>query len=445
LAIACRSSGLVVLCLAVGVAAAQGGHGRVPLPEPLTLDAALSVADTAHPELEQFGAELAGAMAERARVRADDYPSVNLETALRAIEPSHRANNVDPEHNDSWIKLRLSQRLYDFGRSAAEKDAAEAEVLSREWYYLDARQQRRLEIMRRYFDVIVADLEYIRDNEAMGAAYVQFDKARDKQELGIVSDVELFNAESLYERSRQKRLASELRQRSTRALLAISLGRPGELSSTLIRPDFTDIGSRSAELDSLLERALEHNPVLRALRARVKAGRERLRAAQADDNPVVRGELEAARYKRRLGATNPYTAAVVIEMPLYTGGRVDAEIARERARVWEYEAELARHELEIRQAVLDLWLRLEELRSRARELRVLGDFRELNLDRRRALYEMEVEPHLGSAMVLTSDFRLQESRNEFDLVMAWARLDAITGRLLEDEPAAQPLPSAVGE
>ncbi|MEN8128730.1 MAG: hypothetical protein ABFS45_00765, partial [Pseudomonadota bacterium] len=68
--------------------------------------------------------------------------------------------------------------------------------------------RHRLEIMRLFFDVILADLEYTRDNEAMAIAFVEADRAGDQNELGQVSDVDLLAKEDAYQARRIKRLVS---------------------------------------------------------------------------------------------------------------------------------------------------------------------------------------------------------------------------------------------
>ena len=104
----------------------------------------------------------------------------------------------------------------------------------------------------------------------------------------------------------------------------------------------------------------------------------------------------------------------------------------------ERRAGIARQELELRQAVLDLWLEIGSLRARLQELDSLGRYRDLYLDRSRALYEMEVTADLGDAMVGTSDHRLQQARAEYDMALAWAHLDALTGRLLQAPDQTDP-------
>jgi outer membrane protein TolC len=144
--------------------------------------------------------------------------------------------------------------------------------------------------------------------------------------------------------------------------------------------------------------------------------------------------LEASVYNRNTSSTHPLGAALVIEVPLLTGGARDAAIGEARARLRGGSARLAAAEHALRQEVLDLWLRLDNLRVELAGLKVRGDYRELYLDRSRALYELEVKTDLGDAMTEISAVRLDVARAEFDWMVTQARLEALAGRLLPEEP-----------
>jgi len=435
-----RSSALAlpVSLLLVGpmMVAAQDQPEPLPLPEPLTLEYALSLADGPHPGLELAQAALDGAVADQEAVQSRFGTRIGLELALRAVDPTDLARRAESTNNDSWAKLKARKRLYDFGATDAASEAAAADVRGREWALLGARQQRRLEIMRGYFDVILADLEYGRDNEAMAAAYVSFDKVQQRNQLGQVSDVLLLEAESRYQSALQRRTVSQARQRAARSQLAMVLNRPGQLSSNLEPPVLEVLGREQGELDPLVAAALDSNPELQALRAELQAAVERVRAARLRYRGELRGELEAAAYSREFARDDPLSAALVLEIPLITGGEMDAELARERARVRDKRARIAAKELEVRQVVLDLWLEIASLQARRRELATAGQFRDLTLDRSRALYELEVTSDLGDSMVGTSEQRLREAETDFQIALAWARLDALTGRLAAGVPEA---------
>lgn len=116
--------------------------------------------------------------------------------------------------------------------------------------------------------------------------------------------------------------------------------------------------------ETLAEKVLQNNTGLRALRQKITAAEQKLAAAGKRYGPVIRGELGAHGYARETRSTEPFSAALVLEMSLYSGGRDDAETARARAELMENQALKAKLELELRQQVLELWLEQNTLRRR---------------------------------------------------------------------------------
>lgn len=55
------------------------------------------------------------------------------------------------------------------------------------------------------------------------------------------------------------------------------------------------------------------------------------------------------------------------------------------------------------------------------------DYRDLYLERSRALYELEVTSDLGDAMVQLSEAQLFKAQTFFELAVAWAKLDSLLG------------------
>lgn len=425
--------GLIGLTWSLGLCAEPA-----PLPEPLTLEAALDAADRDHPDLALGEARREAADARLQSVLGDGDPQLSLIGELRYVEPPSGIG--DPSHNDSQARLVARQRLYDFGYSAAREEAASDALEGADWALLDLRQRRRLAVMKAFFDVLLADLTYTRNNEHMAVVYVAMDKARDRHKLGQVSDVKLLELESDFQDVRKRWVHSKTEQRLSRLRLAKLLNRPDAPPSDLQMPDPVDLKAALPAEDELVREALADNPQLRALRARLASAEQDLVAARKAYGPVVRGEVAAGAYERRLGSRNDWEAGLVLEVPLYTGRAGDAAVAKARAERDARRAELQSAELELRQAVMDNRLALDDLKARMEQVEKLGDYRELYLDRSRALYEMEVKTDLGDAMVQLSVVRLERAKVEFDWRLAQARLAALTGRLLENQPQGDQQP-----
>lgn len=423
--------GLLFLLLFGLLSLARAGESLAPLPDPLSLKDALRLAGLEIPGILRADAGLRTAEANSGAADALDDTRVQLEARARVIEPSHKSDN--PDHNDSSAILTLRKRLYDFGHGTALRSAAEKERQAADLERVEARQQSVLRIMRAFFDVLLADLEYARDNEAMSVAYIALDKARDRSELGRLSDVDLLELETEYEQWRVKQLVSGQKQRLSRSVLAIAMGRPQDLVSKLVMPDIPVSPVPAGEFDEFWMRVQQQSPRLRALGMRLQAASEYLASARASEGPVLSAELEAGVYNRTTKSTHPVGGGLLLELPLYSGSRRDAAVSQAQAGLGRARASLLEASQELRQGALQSFLDRTRLESHLRAVGVEADYRDLYLDRSRALYDLEVKTDLGDAMTRISEVRAAQARLLFDWAINEARIKAMTGTLLEEQ------------
>lgn len=431
------------LCAGVGILCCCAAVAE-PLPQPLTLDYALSLASAPHPDVETQLAELDLALARQQQTAAENAIDARVIADGRWVEPStgdsfdETDDTSSSSHNDSRLQLIISKRLYDFGQSDAHLAAAGAlrDVQQRR---LEALQgKRRLQIMRSYFDVLLADLAFAEADEAMAIEYVRFDRLRERNALKQVSDVEVAQQEFSYQRMRLERYKADARRRTSRAELAEVLGRPGELPGDLLEPEFAEL-SETPEPETWMAQALQANPLLLALRAEAEAAREHLRAARYANRPVLSGELSASDYEREFASRDRYRAAVKLDVPLYTGGRVDAQRAAALARLREADAGIERAQSDIRLSLREAAEQIAVLQVQREQAAIELAYRDLHLDEARTLYEMEATADLGNSMADFSGARLHQTQAKYQLALTWAEIALLTGHPEWDPfAAAQP-------
>lgn len=425
-----------VLCALLGSvaqAAPEEAKGPEPLPDPLTLEAAMAIADKVHPDVMLSAARIDAANAGLLGAQSASDATLTFSAQLRGVEPHERLG--DRERNDSQAALKLSKRLYDFGLSEAREQAASEALKGAEWQYLDARQRHRLAVMQAYFDVLLADLAYARDNEEIATVFIPFNKARDKQKLepGRVSDFEVLQLEAKFQKVRARWVNSQNRQRLTRTRLAQLLNRPDDPPANLRMPDEPDFDAKLPAEEEQLQQVLANSPRLKALRARVESAVQALEASRKTYGPTLRAEAKAGVYNRDMGSYYPAQGGLVFEMPLFTGRAKDAAVAKARAELAQHRAELSAAELAVRQGVLESRFGFIDAKAQFERVQVLGDYREMYLDRSRALYEMEMRTDLGDAMVQMSAVRLEHAKAVFKGLMAQARMAALAGSLINDK------------
>lgn len=403
--------------------------GGQALAQPLTLEQALASVAEAHPDLRMAEADHAMALAERDLAGARSDWSLNLEAGLRRAKPSIGPDSV----SDNTLRLNARKSLYDFGRTALAEQAADSVLSAREAMLLDIRSRRRLDVMTRFFDVLLADMQFDADNEYMAVAYVTLDNARHRLEVGQIAAADLAEIEDSYQNQLVKRNGSLLRQRITRAQLASAMNRAGQLSADLADPELTGNDRILPEYDALLPVLRAYNPRLAAMRAQLAGATQRIEAVRADKSPLLDLELEGGGYSREAATRDNLKAGVVLTWPLYAGRRVDAQMAKEQAQFQHLQAEAEKLALELEQALLENWLEIGELQRTIRTAaKKHSDYRDLALERARGQYEVELKANLGDSMAATMAAKLRERKTEYQLAVAFARLEGLLGRPVEN-------------
>lgn len=398
------------------------------LPEPFTLEQALAYADRVHPDLLISESNVKQAKSDVLQADATDDLDIRLQAQVQWIEPSEVSFYQDSDNHR--LSVLLDKPLYDFGLQATQQEQANNKLQAQQFLHINTRQQRRLTIMRRFFDVLLADLNFYRYNEEMASAFVRLDKLRDRFELGQVSELDVLKQEVAYQKMRRLRLASRNNQRLMRSALALSLGSPKLIADTVAKPDLPVLSKKLPEVEELQVQALENNVTIKSLKAELQAAQKAVELARNSDSPTLKGQLEAHAYSRETGSTDKWRAGVLLEIPLSKGGRTDANIAREKAQLYKVQATLNKSKVVLQQQVLELWLELEAMQFKRDEMLALTDYSELYLDKSRVLYEMEVRSTLGDAMITITRAQYEALKTDLDMAYAWAKMDALTGAMI---------------
>jgi outer membrane protein TolC len=301
----------------------------------LTLEQALAFAEAAHPDLDRAQARLRAAQAGLDQAESTNGVRAFIDLTPQWVLPSLRID--DEMVKDSRARFQLSKRLYDFGRTASLGEAARADIAARELTLLDTRQARRLDILARYLDVLLADLRYAVDNEAMAHQYVNFDR-RANAIASARFRMDLLELEQRYQETFILRTRSQKRQAQSRLALAIALNRPDELPAEHVLPPLPGNNREVPEHKALLEQALRKNPALVALRQDTEAARAQVAAERARRYPVLSAEGEAAYYERDFVSRDDLRATLNLRVPLWQGSEDRAAIALALARLHEQEA-----------------------------------------------------------------------------------------------------------
>jgi hypothetical protein len=174
---------------------------------------------------------------QQALAYADDHPRSELDVATNQRYPLFKPFYMNCH------SLAYANEAYA-NRTGLDKDR---------WQLFSplfsARESVQLDILQRFFDVLLADTNFAFNNENMAGAYITYDRTKNRQELNAASELLVAEKEAEYNRIRQQRFASENTQRLTRSLLAQAVNSPEKLPADLV--PFTNLPVIPAELPSL--------------------------------------------------------------------------------------------------------------------------------------------------------------------------------------------------
>ncbi|MFP5417969.1 MAG: TolC family protein [Gammaproteobacteria bacterium] len=390
---------------------------------PLTLEEALATVGAPHPDRRIAESELAGALADRAQAASRQDFNLYLEGAAR----TGRRPDGDWKP-DNVARIVARKPLYDFGRTSQAIAAADQEVAARQSSLFNVQNSRRIEIMARYFDALLADMQYAADNELMAVTYIAFDNARDRFEVGQISQPELVRIEATFQDVRERRNAGLQRMSSARQKLAHAMNRPGELPSELVDPALKDNGRAVPDYEALMAWAMKNNPRLLAAQAQLNAVEARVASLRAENRPLLDAEVVGGNYSRASATRDDLSVGLVVSIPLYQGGRIDSRVARELANRERLAAELEKLRRELSESLFATVQEITWLRDSARPAADKQiEYRDWALERARAEYELELKTNLGSSMAETQLASMRRKQVEYGLALALARLEALSG------------------
>ncbi len=396
------------------------------LPDPLSLSYALNLASTPSDyQLLQAQAAIESAQYRLQTQQAETGLQAQLELEAAYVGPSDIA--FDQTSNDSLAILRINKSLYDFSGSTQRIEAASIEHKAVQQNMQSVIAHRQLEIARQFFAVILADLKYAWDNEAMAIAFVRFDAKKDRYALAQISELDFLDAENSYLNSLYQRTQSESAQRHSRALLAEMLNTPEQLPSNLRHPELTFPQQVLPDFSDLLQRLHEQNPQIRLAQQQLVAAQQRLSAEHRQFYPSLDGELTVMEHAREKGSSDDWRAQINMVFPLYENNSMKARAAQARAELLSQQAMFQETKSKVRQQALAQWQAINVLTQRRQQLKTTQALRELRLDKSRALYEMEVSTDFGEALVAISEMQYQIAKNEFELMLAWMQLRMLMG------------------
>lgn len=369
---------------------------------------------------------------ELAREALQHLESGNRLEARLLVVPQHAdraAKGMSNSEDDSYARLELSNPIHDLGLRSASIDQAATNLDIARRTVENAIQQRRLTIMKHFFDVLLADLDYGVKNEKMTLAFLRFNRHREEMDLYQAhAEVDVLALESIYRERFHIREQAAIEQLVSRRKLGMLMGLAEYVPRTLLQPVLSTYIEREVlDYEVMLEQVLEYSHEMIAAKLQVKQAQQAMTVVEKRYQPSVKANLEATEWTQEVGSRNSASIDLQLELPLVSGSRKSHERKKAVIDIQRAEARVAEVEQKLRTQVLELWRTISLNQVDLEAARVRSDYRDQYMDRARTLYELEESADIGDAQAEQLRSYLEMKRVEFELTLAWCRYDMMRG------------------
>ncbi len=220
------------------------------------------------------------------------------------------------------------------------------------------REQVVLLVVSQYIGTLRAAANVKASESRVALAQALYDQAADLQRAGVGTGIDTLRANVELQNEKQRLIQAQTERDSSlfalSRLLNLDPRKPVELADTL-----AFFETPQPEMETSIEQGLAARPEWKAQEAQIRAARNARKAASESRLPSLRADGNWS-YQGVSSTTGipVYTYQASVNMPLFTGGRIRAEIARadlEMRRLEQQQADL-RNEiaLEVKTALLNL-------------------------------------------------------------------------------------------
>jgi len=388
-----------------------------------------------------------GIQAEAARLdaaSAANWPTVIGQFSFSQSRALSSSGTAAPTLHRYGPSLSLAYVIYDFGARAASIDAQRYQLIASLLHNNRTLQDTIAEVEAAYYALLSARAQVDALKELEVSLRASLDAAEARLQGGLVSRADQLRARAALAESQVARLSAERDQSKAEAALKQAAGidqaRLLVLDWETAPPAMLDAANLLAELLAEAQRQRPDLQALQAVAARARAEAERARAARWPTLSLAASSGRTFFLEDDRTPSTSYNVGVNLMLPLFDGGRLEAEAraaARDAERIQaEVEAQRSQVARSVTEAYYDVGL------AQAQRDGIAVQFDSASESARAA--EARYNAGVGSLLeLLTAQAALARARQsaaqaDSDWLAAYSRLNHALGRLPVTSLASQP-------
>jgi len=309
--------------LAIGASARAADNAAVPpAPSPegsvtWTLADVTATALKNHPLILQSDADVAAAVARKGQEQSAWYPSVTLSAGYTRQRTFNESTNQNVTTPNEFARGDLNWMLYDFGRTGASVDRADANAAVSRENAATTREDVAFVATVAFYNVLRAERTLEFQGENLRQQESLYRQASAFYEAGVRAKIDVVRAEAnLYDaRAQLSQAENGLRVARITLLQRIGVDGPAGFRLSGALPEFSLPGT----LQDWVAEAERNRPELRALVEKERAATESLRLARAGYLPFLVGSAGYGYGAEEVPLQQNYGLAVTLNYPLFSG------------------------------------------------------------------------------------------------------------------------------
>jgi outer membrane protein len=327
---------------------------------------------------------------------------------------------------------------------AAEVQRTEHAIEARRALLYEAQDALLLDVARTLFEVLRAERSAAVLQSSLSVQEARVDDVRARRDVGFARPLDVSLSESSAADARVSLLEAQRRASAGRATLEFLTGAALPdiaLDSTLDVPD------EIPQTEALVARAREVRQDIAAAAAVVDTAASAVRAAKGRWYPSIALDLDVFLSRDSAPTDQDWRSLVEVNLPLFTGGRIQADVRDALSRLREAKLAYAQAQRAVQRDVEVAVFNWHESQARVTELRVQLATARDGSDQAEGLYDAGLATNLERLAAQTDQLRteLALENAEFDRKISHLDLLRATGVLYEWVGFQRPPPRQGGE
>lgn len=427
--------------------------------EPLSLSAALMLANQHNEQLALAGEDYVQALIEKDRAAVNFFPTITLvpsysiadesdDSGGRRVsgggtaDPNELLNRSSLSTGDGRLDVPVNANMNVFRgfRDVANLRRARADIERFKALLLDLKATVMLDVASTYYQVLrsEATVRVLESTSQLQDARVAEMRAKDR--LGAARKLDVAQAEAQAANTRAQLVGARSDVRNARTLLSFLIAAPvGEAALQ----DRLEVPPEPIDLAASMERATARRQDLAAARAAVLAAGQNVKAAIGQYFPSI--SINYNYYLSR--QSNPddslWNALISLNLPIFTAGRIHADVRTAMSQLRQAELNEQYIRRQILQQATQAIENLDASRRRLVELRIAVDSAQQALDVAEGNYAagtgIYLERLVAQDQLLVA--QLQFSNEQYNQKLQYLNLMRIIGELRKppvESPVTQP-------